>query len=267
MALSDLHAMLATVKHHHNARRLNEIANHPAVLPWLGGEEGKNLDLTAAAADPDNVVLVGAHGAVLFHQIQRGIFDAHSMALPEGRGAWMASFARACLHFIFTRTMAVEVMMQCPKGNLAVRALTKLTGARYEFTNKAGRLFRGRMVPVDVFGLRLQDWIPSAPGLEERGHWFHQRLEAEFARHGRAEPQHPDDDAHDRYVGLACEMAFGGQPEKAVAFYRRWASLAGYAPIELASRLPVAFDIQNAMIVLTDDDFYVASLYDGAQVH
>ena len=146
----------------------------------------------------------------------------------------------------------------------ALRQLAEAIGAIFEFTNPRGWIMEGEFVPADIYRLTIQDWMRDAPGLPERGHWFHQKLSAEYARHGRTEPNHPDDDVHDRYVGTAAEMLMGGQPDKAVIFYDRWAAMSGYAPISITSYRPITVDIRDALIVVRPDDFWVALVKPGA---
>ena len=257
-ALSPLHAMLATIERHPYALRLNELANHPSIDPWVRGYLLGKIDMASVVANPANVALVGMHGAIIFICLQPGIFEAHSMCLPAGRGQWMLAFARACEHWVFTRTNALELLTRVPKGNLGARALGRALGWSFEFRNEKGWIKDKDPIPADVFGLRLQEWARTAPGLEERGHWFHEKLEAEFRAHGKAEPPHGDDKVHDRYAGLCAEMLLGGQPDKAVALYNRTAALAGYQQIAIAGYDPLLVEIVSAQIIVRPDtqDFW-----------
>jgi hypothetical protein len=141
---------------------------------------------------------------------------------------------RAALHWLFTRTDAVDVATKCPTG--------RHQGARHPHRRPeavhpaAGLDPRGQAVPADVYGLSVQDWALSAPGLAERGHWFHEKLEREYARLGAHDPApHPDDELHDRFAGMACDMIMGGQPQKAAVFYNRWAASPATRPITIST--------------------------------
>lgn len=241
-----------------DANRINELANHPAIYPWVHGSHDGPLDLSGVVADRNNVALTGQHGAEVFTPIQPGIYEAHSMCLPGGRGPWMVQFVQDCLRYLFTHTDCVEVVTRCP--TMPAKALARRVGLRKEFTNPQGWVIDGKQVPADIYALRIQDWMRTAPGLEERGQWFHDRLETEFTRFGRTEPQHADDVVHDRYVGAALDMFLAGQPHKGQIFYNRWASLAGYAAVVVTQIDPLAVDIGNAIIIIRNSDFYVASL-------
>src|SRR5690606_36474348 len=139
------------------------------------------------------------------------------------------------------------------------KALAKSVGLSHEFTSPTGWVLKGKTVPADVMSITIQGWMKSAPGLVERGRWFHEELECEFERVGIVEPQHDDDETHDRYVGAACEMVFGGQPQKAVVFYSRVASIMAWHPISIASRDPLTVFIGSAFLVINGRDFYVPS--------
>jgi len=258
--LSDLHRTLAGLTRETDARRLNEVVNHPSVLPYVRGFQEPPLDLTPAVEAAGNVLLMGEHGGVLFHKHMPGLYEAHTQVLPEGRGAWTVAMVRGCLHWLFTRTDAVEIVTRCPRGNVAAKVLAKVIGGTYETTNRRGWVMHGEIVPADIYALKIQDWMRDAPGLVERGRWFHDRLESEYARLGRVEPLHEDDLAHDRYVGAACEMMLNGQPGKGVAFYNRYAVLSDYAPARIVMPEPLAIDINEAVLIVRDEDFYVASI-------
>lgn len=263
--LSDLHAMLATVKRDFSARRINEIANHPDVLPFVKGATQPPVDLTPAVRNKGNVVLVGAHGAIFFHQIQLGLYEGHSMCLPEGRGHWMASFARAAMHFMFTRTDCLEIIGRCP--NPKVKALVRHLGWTKEFVNPNGWMIEGKFASADIYAIRLQDWLKTAPGLVERGLWFYDHLNTELARHKR-KPVVYGTEMDCRMAGLAVEMCFYGQTDKATIFYHRYAVLADRQPFRLLAREPVALDIDGVIIIIPEpDDFYIASVPEQAAVH
>lgn len=251
------------IRRDYDAKWLNAIVNHPEVYPWVRGVLEGEIDLTAQVQNPANILISGEYGAVLFVQLQQGLYEAHSQAIPEGRGQWMVNFVNEAIKFMFTRTDCFELLTKCPHGNLGARALAKCVGGKRLFTNPTGWVRDNKTIPADIFGITIQDWMLTAKGLEERGHWFHERLMQEYARLGRKEAPHPDDDTHDRYVGMACEMFLGGQPEKAVILYCRWAAMAGYAPIHLVSRNPIAVDIHDAIIVVKNNDFYVSALTRG----
>lgn len=247
-----------TIKRHYTAQALNGVVNHPSVLPWVkGGYKGTKLDLTPLVENRDNVLLMGAHGGVFFVQHQPGLYEAHVSVIPEGRGKWTLDMVNETLRWMFTKTDAVEITTRVPKGNLGALALVRAIHGSLEFTLPKGWIFNDQFVPAGIYSLSVQDWQRTAPGLIERGEWFHHRLEAEQEKLGNFEPNHPDDPIHDRYVGAAVETILGGQPRKGVIFYSRWAAMAGYAPISIVTETPLVLDIGTALIAIRNNDFWV----------
>lgn len=239
----------ATIERRYDAIWLNRIANDPAVLPWVKGWRLAPLDLSAVAADRNNICLCGEHGAMIFHEIQPGLMETHAMCLQRGRGKWMLSFAMACELYVFTRTNCVELLARCPFGNLGVISLARALGWTKEFTNPRGWVIDGDPVPATIAGLRLQDWARTAPGLVERGHWVAERLNVEL------------DAEAERFTGLAMEMLLGGQPLKGLIFFNRWASLADYPIMRILTLEPLAVEIAGRQIIVRPEtqDFWLVA--------
>jgi len=248
-ALSLVHAMLDRIGRERHAKRLNHVVNDPSVLPFVKGDIHPPIDLSPAVANPDNVLLMGQYGGVFYEMLQPGIYEAHTQVLPEGRGEWTALMVRATLHWMFCRTDALEIVTKIPKGNYPARILTKSMGLTHAFTIPEGFHYKGRQVPVDVYAERVQDWFATAPGLEERGRWLADITGGTFANTASGF----------RYLGMAGEMLLGRQPEKALAFYNRWAALARRPPLALCSVNPLAVEIEGSIVVVRGGgDIYMA---------
>lgn len=249
--------MEAAIQRYTEATHLNSILNHPEVFPLISDGSSDSIDMTPVMESPDVVALYGEHGGQVYQRLQPGLFEAHSAFRPEGRGEWALAATQQTLKWVFTRTEAVEIVTRVPAGNLAARALAKAIGGTHDFTLPAGWVKDGKPISADVFSLTIQGWMKSAPDLPSRGKWFHGRLNAEFDRLGISEPPHDDCSVHDRYVGAACEMIFGGQPDKACIFYNRVAGLAGWHPIFIERYDPLVVNIGSAILVMRGDDFVV----------
>lgn len=246
------------IKRHHTADCVNLVINDPSVYDWVRGNFDGKIDVSQTVADPQNVLLMGEHGGVIFLKHQPGIYEAHTQVLPAGRGTWAKDMVNEAVHWMFCNTDAMDIMTRVPHGNYAARALTKtIKGGSLEFHIERGWYKDGKVIPADIYSIRLQDWMAHTPGLEERGHWFHERLTEEYKRLGHEEAIHADDPVHDRYVGATVDMIMGGQTEKAVVFYNRWAGMAGYLPFGIASLDPLVIDIQEALLEIRGDTFWV----------
>jgi hypothetical protein len=246
------------IKRHYTADSLNEVVNHPDIFKWVkGGFKGSKLDLTPVVENEDNVLLMGQWGGVLFVQKQLSLFEAHVSVLPEGRGKWALDMVNEALKWMFTKTNAVEITTRVPKGNLGALALVRAIHGVLQFTLPKGWVFDNKFVPAGVYSLTVQDWQRTAPGLVERGQWFHHRLESEQKQLGNFKPSHEDDPIHDRYVGAAVETILGGQVHKGVIYYGRWSTMAGYVPIHIVTETPLVLDIGTALISVRNNNFWV----------
>lgn len=262
--ISPLHNALRSIERHYIAKFVNEVVNHPSVAPHVLLTNDA-ADLSSFLSDRRHVALVAKHGAMVYEQLQPGLYEVHTQVLPGGRGEWSKWFILASLHWMFCSTDAVEIVTRVPQGNVMARAgvrlLEKTFGPLFELRREAGWLRDGQPIAADVFSLPIQKWLRAAPGLEERGKWFHEKLESEYARLNKKTDLHEDDVVHDRAVGAACEMLWCGQPHKSLVFYNRWARLAGYQPLRLISESPLAIDIRDAVIVMrpSEQTFWVAA--------
>lgn len=240
-----------------DAHWLNRVVNDPSVYENVRGYHQGRLDLSEALHKPQNVLLSGEHGCIIFDCQMPGLYEAHTTVLPAGRGAWTLEMVNEALRWMFCKTDAIEIFTRVPKGNLAARALVRAIHGTFEFRRKDGWVKDNDPIPADMFSIDFKQWARTAPGLPERGAWFHHRLEEEYTRLGRKEPSHDDDAVHDRYVGAAVEMILGGQPDKGVLFYNRWALMAGYQPVSIVAREPLTINIADALIIVRGDDFWV----------
>lgn len=217
------------IERQHSADRINVILNHPAIRPWVANDSDGVIDLSETIADSRNVVLMGAHGGIAFLWMQPGVYEAHTQVLPAGRGGWTCELTEACARHMFTKTDAYDIATRVPAGHVAAKAAAEAQGMRYEFTRPDGVRFRNRIVDAHLYSFRLQDWVPTGAGLVQTGQWFHERLHEEAARLGIQETPHTDDENHNRYLGAAVEMVFGGQTLKGLGFYNRWVSMSRQA--------------------------------------
>ena len=222
----------------------NEVANHPDVRPWLGGEG--ELDLSVAIRNPINFTLQGEGGGFVLMRHEPGIYEAHSLFLPGSRGQTVRTM-RAGFDYMFTRTDCGQIVTQIPDNNPAAAALAKLARFRPMFRREDTP--RG---PTAYVGLTIDEWAQDTAALEEDGAWFHDGVEAAKIAQEADLPDHPHDPAHERAVGAAVRMVKAGNLEKAVIFYNRWARLAGYPLMALISEHPPVFDVGDAIATLID---------------
>lgn len=242
-----------------DASIVNAVVNDPSVYPWVHGSVVGPIDLEPVLVNHNNYCLWGDLGGTVFVQMQPGLYELHTQVLPPGRGKWTISMVHASFEWMFTKTDAVEILTRCPFGNIAAKAAAKRVGMSFEFTRPNTWVQDHKPIPSDIYSLKIQDWMRTAPGLVEKGERFHSELELEYSRMGKVHTPHPKDENHDRYVGAAMEMVKGGQPFKAVVFYNRWARISGYTEISILKAEPVIMDITEAILMIKGDDLKVVS--------
>jgi hypothetical protein len=234
-----------------DARPFNAVANHPDVRPWIGGEGP--LDLAALVGDPANFALEAEHGGWILARHEPGIYELHTLFLPEGRGRTCLAAWREAERFMFAATDAREIVTRIPAHNAAAAFAARLCGFKERFARRAAfRTAAGELVDVSFQALTLDDWTFRDPAARHAGRVFHAQLEAAKARADSALETHAEDEAHDRAVGAACLMIGAGNPKKGVWAYNRWARLAGYATIALLNDSPITIDVRDAVVGVKD---------------
>jgi hypothetical protein len=234
-----------------DADRLNDVANHPDVFPWLGflGQPG-DLDLSPVIENPANFALDCEHGGYVLINQGGGQYEAHTMFLPTGRAVAHAAAVEG-FRYLFTATDCQRVVTKVPAGNVHAAAHAKRCGFEELFTRAA--VWPGQAGPEDVSyqELTLDRWLACDPETLAKGQWFHGELEAAKIAAGSIREVHEDDEAHDRAVGAAVLMFQAGNASKAAWHYNRWAALAGFAPLSVVSLTPLVVDVVDAVIEVT----------------
>lgn len=238
---------------------LNVLVNDPDVRPWVApGAEPLNLGF--AVGDWRNVVLVNAVPAtmgILAHAQEPGIYEIHTQAKPGSRGAPLVGFVHEVLHWLFTRTDALELQTKVPEGNKGALGLVRAIHGRKRFDRPDAWLApSGVAVGVGYYSLQWWDWLGTSPLIAARGEWFHDKLHNLMALKGII-ADHPDDPAHDRAVGATVDMILAGQLDKGVSLYNRWARFAGYPGVTILSHAPVVLDVHKVIVLVRDGDFEV----------
>lgn len=236
-----------------DATFLNSVANHPEVRPWLGGVGP--IDLSPLLADPTNVGMQYEYGGFVGHKLESGIYECHSMFLPEGRGEFAHAAMVAGLRYLFTKTDCMEVVTKAPDGNKAAFGAARAMGFATAFHLDKGWVDdKGERAGVTMMKLLFSKWVEKDPEVESFGRWFHERLE-ELT--DNKIPVHYDEPAHNRAVGASVMMFRAGNPIKAVTTYNQWAKFAQFPGIKMLAINPVILDMDQVIVELTTDDMEV----------
>jgi hypothetical protein len=244
-----------------NAAVINLILNDPSVFPSISLPDAPAFDAAPLLSDPRNVFLIAEGGVVLFipdDEPGSGIYEVHTNFLEDFRGEHAIKASLEAYRWMFTRSNCMMLQTRVPAFNKAAEAFCRSVGAWKWFERKA--IWPTPDGPVDLkfYAMSVHDWMRKHPApLIESGKAFHGRLEQEYERHGFVHEAHPDEDSHDLAVGACAEMMYGGEPEKAIIIYNRWARIAGYHQISLISRNPLVVDIGEALLHVKDGSFKV----------
>jgi hypothetical protein len=223
----------------------NAIANDPEVRSWIGGTG--DVDTSSIVLNPNNFCLRAPYGGFMCINHGGGSYSVHSLFLPEGRDGTVEAMRSGC-DFMFTRTDCTLLWTQLPDANRPAQNLGKACGFSDWFRRENDPL----MGPSMMGRLGIDAWImgPNADYLGVAGAEFHEMLEDAKATAKSALDIHPDDPAHDRYVGAASLMCARGQAPKGVTVYNAWAAAAGYAHITLVSANPPVVDVLDGVVGL-----------------
>jgi hypothetical protein len=238
--------------------RVNEILNHPTILPaiTIPGFAGP-IDAMELVLDSHNFFMMAPGGCIAFCRDEPGIYEVHTNFLPEYRGRNALRSSIAAYRWMFTHTDCMILQTRVPAFNVAADLFCRLVEATKQFTRQAVWPTDKGLVDLAFWQFPYADWIRRTPSINMSGRRFHEKLESERIRHNLEHPLHADEECHDRYVGACVEMVYAGQPDKAVVLYNRWASFAGYGKISLIARSPLVVDIGDAVLQILDQDFKV----------
>lgn len=227
------------------------------MFPLVAIPEVEAIDVTPFVQDPRNVLIMAGGGGALFIQDEPGIYEVHTSFLPGFRGAHAIAASHLAYRWMFTHTDCMSILTKVPAFNRAAAYAARKVGFEPRFERaKVWPAPSGDHVDLKHYEFSYQRWIDrDAAFLMEAGQQFHAHLDHERERHGFTGEQHPDEACHDLYVGACVEAVYGGQPEKAVILYNRWARFAGYGQIAMIAKNPLMIDIGTALLQIVERSF------------
>jgi hypothetical protein len=230
-----------------NADSFNLIAADPEVRPFLGGDPREPLDLSGIVGKVDNFAFLtpNADGGYILDKRAPGLYCAHTLALPSARGRPMLTLMREGFKFMFNATDANEICTIVPDGADAADRWAKTAGFQPFCRRETWFPLLGEIVGAEIRILTYADWVMRETHNKAQGERFHATLEAL----GRA--SHPDDPAHDHWVGATLAGCIAGNPSKAIGLYNRYASMAGYQTASFLSATPLTVHTGDAIVTLS----------------
>ena len=238
-----------------DAVAVNVILNAEGVREGLATPDIEALDCAAILSDPRNVGFICEGGAVIFAQIDPGIYEVHVAFLPGWRGAYALAAARAAVMAMFMKTDAMTLLFRVPDDNPAARRFFAMLGAGKEFHREYAWPGADGLIGMSFMALRYEQWVLRQHELIIAGRGFYSQMEFELQRIGSAAVRLPQDSCAYLYAGAFARMSYAGQLDKAVILYNRFARFAFLPTITLISRSPAVVDFARALIQVKDGSF------------
>jgi len=132
-----------------DVERINAVANHPEVRPFVGPAELGELDFTDAVAFDKNWFLMGEHGGYVLAWSAPNVHEVHVMILPEGRGKWAAKARQ------FTIDYAVDNGVETLWARIAPSAPSVALYARRGGMQPTGEMIYTLGSAYDLFKMEL----------------------------------------------------------------------------------------------------------------
>ena len=258
---------VSLVRRTFDAAEINPILNDPSVFRFAAAQGDQALNIAPVLADERNVVLMADRGYVLFHWQAPGVYQVHTNFLKatrkySGPGTYVLNACRAAYRWMFTQTDCVTLFTWIPAHNRAAAMFAPLGGWTKEYDRKAvWPSVSDGLVDMAFCALRYADWVRKTPELMLAGRAFHEHIQREFARLGKPDEAHADEDCHDLHVGACVEMIHGGQMDKAIALYDHFAQYLGFHLISIVTHEPPVLNIGNALLKIEGDAFKVLKVF------
>jgi hypothetical protein len=132
---------------------LNRIINDPSVFPFVSYGQKFPMDAALLLEDRRNVFLANESGGFLFLFRQEGIYEVHTLFLPDGRGAAALSSAKEAAAFAFAVMRAQLLVTFVEENNRATRLFAMKAGFR-----KTGQV-RHSGYKFDELEYSRKDWV------------------------------------------------------------------------------------------------------------
>ena len=231
-----------------DAAEFNAILNHPDILPMVAISGQESLDATPLVDDPKNYLLMVSEaregetqvsGAIFFAQHDPGIFEVHTHFLKPWRGQFAIDASLAAYRWMFTHTDAMTLLARAPDCWPQIGKFCEAVGATFEFARPDCWPGPDGPSACDFYALRYDDWM--------------KQNYAALADSASGFPLA----SIENYVGMFIETIYGGQPDKAVILYNRFARFGGFPGVALLARDPVIIDIGAAVLQIGEGTFKV----------
>lgn len=220
---------------------ITEVMRHPEVYGGYADDKTPARELVTPGTlldRADSLALQVEHegqlsGYFLCLHKGYGIYEVHTLLLPNCRGALAVAAGRAGCQWMFTHTDCERLVSF--SRSLPVTTFAKMVGFHGEFVRENNVLVKGVPTSTLFVSHTLWEWVRDAwkeSAMQEIGVKFHAQF---FGKLGRE--LHPEDRNHNGMVGVALYTAItGNQPQKGEAIFNAWAAGAGYQSVSFGGR-------------------------------
>ena len=126
---------------------LNEVINHPDIFPFVMVEDWDAVDMSIFFDSPNNICLMSEGGGFVAAYVDEGIYEVHSLFLPNYRGSYAIRMAKEGIAYMFDIAGAKRLIGYTPVANKAARRFNRLVGMK-------------------VKGLTVKQFTPDGPAVE-----------------------------------------------------------------------------------------------------
>lgn len=118
-----------------DAKALNDVLNHPKVLPWVTFPGIDHLDATPVIADKRNILLKATDGFFLCTYEAPGVYEVHTQFYPWAKTKQSIADGLEAFQWGFSHGIR-EVVTRVPQDNRAADWFARRMGMKFWFTNK-----------------------------------------------------------------------------------------------------------------------------------
>ncbi len=111
-----------------DAEWFNTLINDPDIRPFVGGDIGEPVDITAAVEAGRNVFWRGEHGGFVMSWCAPGVYEVHTLIRADGRGEWALSAAKEVLARMASEFGAEKVWTRVEPKHRHTRLFTRAAG-------------------------------------------------------------------------------------------------------------------------------------------
>lgn len=150
---------------------LQSVIDHPKVRRWIS-PDGVEGAIPLSAVFHEGIGLEFETGGFFFHCLGDGIYEVHTLFLPETTNA--LDCCRAAAHYLFCGTDCTRIVTKVPADNVPAWRLTERMGFRADYVRPKAFIRCGQAHDVKHYSLGMDDWARY----QDSAQWVRNQCEA-----------------------------------------------------------------------------------------